>query len=121
MERTETPLILFGHTHVQRKIEYQGRIALNPGSVGIPLYSSGMTQYMILHGENGCWREEFISLPYDTDRVIREMHEADMYRHAPYWSRITEKILQEGSPFDKFHIGTELPTSFQMQNPRPGK
>ena len=96
MERTETPLILFGHTHVQRKIEYQGRIALNPGSVGIPLYSSGMTQYMILHGENGCWREEFISLPYDTDRVIREMHEADMYRHAPYWSRITEKILQEG-------------------------
>ena len=55
-----------------------------------------MTQYMILHGENGCWREEYISLPYDTDRVIREMHEADMYRHAPYWSRITEKILQEG-------------------------
>ena len=56
---------------------------------------------MILHGENGCWREEFISLPYDTDRVIREMHEADMYRHAPYWSRITEKILQEGgSPME---------------------
>lgn len=96
MERTGTPLILFGHTHVQRKIEHQGRNALNPGSVGIPLYSNGLAQYMILHGENGGWREEFVSLPYDTDRVIREMYEADMYRHAPYWSRITEKILQDG-------------------------
>lgn len=25
MERTETPLILFGHTHVQRRIEHQGQ------------------------------------------------------------------------------------------------
>ena len=96
MERVETPLVLCGHTHVQRKIAYGEKNVLNPGAVGIPLGSGGKTQYMILHGENGAWREEFISLSYDTDRVIREMYEAGMQFHAPYWSLITEKILREG-------------------------
>ena len=96
MDRVETPLVLCGHTHVQRKIAYGEKNVLNPGAVGIPLGSGGKTQYMILHGENGAWREEFISLSYDTDRVIREMYEAGMQFHAPYWSLITEKILREG-------------------------
>ncbi len=37
MEAGGTRLILCGHTHVQRKIEYKGRCVLNPGSAGIPL------------------------------------------------------------------------------------
>ena len=42
------------------------------------------------------WEEEPVSLSYDTDRVIRELHESGLYRHAPYWCVVTENILRGG-------------------------
>ena len=52
---------------------------------------------MILHGNGGIWSEEFISLEYDVDRVIRDMHDVKLDEHAPYWSLITENILHGGN------------------------
>jgi hypothetical protein len=104
MNRTSTPIILCGHTHVQQKIIHNEKCVLNPGSVGIPLYSEGNTQFMILHGNDGIWSEDFISLGYDVDRVIKDMYEDKLNEHAPYWSRITEYILRKGLiSHDKFH------------------
>ncbi|ADL49940.1 metallophosphoesterase family protein [Clostridium cellulovorans] len=93
----ETSIILCGHSHVQRKIVHNEKCILNPGSVGVPLFSEGNTQFLILHGNDGVWLEEFISLEYDVLRVIRDMHEAKLYEHAPYWSMITETILRGGN------------------------
>ena len=42
------------------------------------------------------WEEEPVSLTYDTDRVIRELHKSGLYRHAPYWCVVTENILRGG-------------------------
>ena len=41
MERTQTPLILFGHTHVRTRIAGKDRLAINPGSAGISYRSGG--------------------------------------------------------------------------------
>ncbi len=97
MNNVKTSIILCGHTHIQRKIVHNKKCALNPGAVGIPLYSKGKTQFLILHGSDGIWSEEFISLEYDVDRVIRDMHEVKLNEHAPYWSLITENILHGGN------------------------
>lgn len=94
MNCVETSFILCGHTHIQRKIIHNEKCILNPGSVGIPLFSKGKTQFLILHGSEGTWSEEFLSLEYDTDRVIQDMREAKLCEHAPYWSLITENILR---------------------------
>lgn len=92
-----TPVILCGHTHVQRKLIHNEKCVLNPGSVGMPLLSEGRTQFLILHGNDGIWSEEFISLEYDVDRVIRELYEVGLHEYAPYWSRITEYVLRGGN------------------------
>jgi putative phosphoesterase len=97
MNNLKTSIILCGHTHIQRKIVHNKKCTLNPGSVGIPLYSKGKTQFLILHRSHGIWSEEFISLEYDVDRVIRDMHEVKLDEHAPYWSLITENILHGGN------------------------
>ncbi|WFR56010.1 metallophosphoesterase family protein [Anaerocolumna sp. AGMB13025] len=97
MDRVKTPIILCGHTHVQSKFVYNGKCVLNPGSVGMPMLSKGMTQFLILHGKNGIWSEEFISLSYDIDRVIKELHEAKLDEYAPYWSMISEYTLLNGN------------------------
>ena len=97
MKSVNTPVILCGHTHIQRKIDHNTKYALNPGAVGMPLLSEGKTQFLILRGNNGVWTEEFISLKYDVDRVIKDMHEVKLNEHAPYWSLITEHILRKGN------------------------
>lgn len=94
MNKVETPLILCGHSHIQRRFVHKDKYVLNPGSVGVPFLSDGKAQFLILHGKDGCWREEFISLKYDVERVILDMREAKLYEHAPYWSQITEHILR---------------------------
>lgn len=97
MEAVGTSVILCGHTHVQMKIEHQGKRVLNGGAVGMPLQSGGLAQFLILHGENREWTEEFISLDYDVERVIRELHEEKMNEHAPGWCRVTENMLRGGT------------------------
>lgn len=62
--------ILCGHTHVQRELRFGKKVTWNPGSVGVPLESGGKTQFMILHGVDNSWQQEFLSLDYDFDTLI---------------------------------------------------
>lgn len=96
IERNEANLILCGHTHIQRVIAHQGKKVFNPGSVGVSLHSGGKAQFMILHGKDGEWSEEFISLDYDTSKVISELQISGLSDAAPYWCRVTEHLLQTG-------------------------
>jgi predicted phosphodiesterase len=97
MNSVKTSIILCGHTHIQRKIVHNEKCILNPGAVGVPLFSEGKAQFLILHGNGGIWAEEFINLEYDVDRVIRDMHEVKLDEHAPYWRLLTENILRGGN------------------------
>lgn len=97
MNSVKTSIILCGHTHVQRKIVHNQKLVLNPGAVGMPLFSGGKSQFLILHENNGIWSEEFISLEYDVDKVIREIHEAKLDEYAPYWSLISKYALRGGN------------------------
>lgn len=92
----EESVILCGHTHIQAEIRQEGRILLNPGSVGAPLGSHGMSQFLILAGEEGQWQYEFTDMDYDIEAVIRELHEENLYEKVPCWTIITEKLLQRG-------------------------
>ena len=73
MDSAGVPLLLFGHTHIQGIIEHNGKRALNPGSVGVPLYSGGKTQFLILDGSKHGWSYEFVSLEYDIEKVICDL------------------------------------------------
>lgn len=96
MEAVETPVILCGHTHRQGKIAHNGKTVLNAGAVGVPLGSGGRAQFLILHGADGMWTEEFVSLEYDVEGAVRELYEAKLDEHAPCWCRVTKQLLQDG-------------------------
>jgi predicted phosphodiesterase len=72
------PLVLCGHTHIPRLVQLDdGRMILNPGSVGLPAYNddtptphavetgSPHARYAIARRENGAWRVELRCIPYD--------------------------------------------------------
>lgn len=94
LARSDTQLILCGHTHVQCRIEHGGRAALNPGAVGVPLFSGGKAQFLLLHGGDGRWEEEFVSLEYDVERAIEELHEEGLQEYAPWWTAVTVSLLR---------------------------
>lgn len=94
---TEEAVILCGHTHIRNEIQQDGRILLNPGSVGMPLESDGKAQFLILSGEDQKWQYEFIDLSYDVDQVIKELREEKLFEKAPCWSRVTEHALKYGN------------------------
>jgi len=72
------PLVLCGHTHIPRLVQLEdGRLILNPGSVGLPAYNddtptshavetgSPHARYAIAQLENDHWTVEFRCIAYD--------------------------------------------------------
>ncbi|HKM03134.1 MAG TPA: metallophosphoesterase family protein [Lachnospiraceae bacterium] len=98
MDSISSSIILCGHTHIQSKIEHNGKAVLNAGAVGVPIYSNGKTQFLILHAmkKTKSWTSEFISLSYNVDKVIEELHESGLDKHAPYWCSVTKNLLRKG-------------------------
>lgn len=96
IEMVDTSLIICAHTHLQKKFTFNNKVVINPGSVGVPLLSQGKTQFMLLEDKDGTWSEEFISLPYDYEKVISELQESGLDIYAPYWCMVTKKLLQDG-------------------------
>lgn len=104
LESTDVDYILYGHTHIQGKTVHKGKVAINPGAVGVPLRAQGKTQFAILHGEREGWSEELVSLEYDRERVVRELAEAGLTQRAPYWCKITELLMHNRLPEEVAHM-----------------
>ncbi|MEO1687220.1 MAG: metallophosphoesterase family protein [Pseudomonadota bacterium] len=87
-------LLLCGHTHMPRRLDLaDGRVLLNPGSVGCPAYQDDLPVphrvqtgspaacYAIAERVADGWSTSFRHVPYDPARMIRLAHEADH----PHW------------------------------------
>ncbi len=93
LAQEESGVVLCAHTHVQFCEEYDGKLLINPGSVGVPLESNGMTQFAILTSEDGKWIPQLISLDYDVERAVAELYEEKLDKIAPGWTCVTERVL----------------------------
>ncbi len=94
LKESVNSLILCAHTHMQMKVEHQGKLLLNPGSVGLPLYLGGKAQFLLLQDEGGSWQEEFINLNYDAEAAIAQLYEEGLDKIAPGWTEVTVNALR---------------------------
>jgi diadenosine tetraphosphatase ApaH/serine/threonine PP2A family protein phosphatase len=82
LDTLRSPVILCGHTHLQRCIMLSnGSIVVNPGSVGLPAYAetendphvvesgSPHARYAIVSDDHDSWSVEFILLGYEWNRA----------------------------------------------------
>lgn len=93
----KTNMLLHGHSHIQSSYIYRGKKAINPGSIGIPWYYGGKTQFAILKGDakNG-FIEEMIQLDYDREVMYKDFEESGIMQIAPAWAAITMHTLRTG-------------------------
>lgn len=77
------PVLLCGHTHVPRVVHLRdGRMIVNPGSVGLPfLYGSPAARYALVTRKNGVWTVDLKAIAYDSDGAAQQA-EANGF---PYW------------------------------------
>ena len=79
------PVVLCGHSHVPRLVRRpDGRLALNPGSVGLQAYDdtgpephviengSPHARYAVLERQEGGWRAEFVLVSYDHESAAAQ-------------------------------------------------
>jgi putative phosphoesterase len=62
-------VLICGHTHIPWVREHEGKRALNPGSVGLPINGDPRAQYAVLSWQGGHWQAEHRALPYDVDKA----------------------------------------------------
>ena len=96
MDNLDVDLLIAGHTHIQDSRMYGYKKLIHPGSVGIPWYHDGKTQYAILHGTNDGWKEEFFQLSYDVETIIKEFEISGLAGKAHYWSKLNIHALKTG-------------------------
>lgn len=90
------PLVLCGHTHLPGAVRLpDGRLIVNPGSVGCPAYQDDVpfahavsaesphAAYAILDGQGAHWRVEHRLIPYDHLRAAR----LAMGAGSPVWAQ----------------------------------
>lgn len=102
MEELDTDLLISGHTHIQESRLYGKKKLIHPGSVGLPWYYDGKTQYMMLFradNDSFGWEEEFFQLPYDVERVKEEFMTSGLYQKAPYWAKLVMHTLETGEDY----------------------
>lgn len=97
MDSNQADYILCGHTHIQCEIKHNKKVIWNPGAVGMPFRSKGKAQFLILRSTIGLtWERECISIDYDVERVIDDLHACGLYDKAPSWCIVSEYVLRTG-------------------------
>lgn len=99
MENLDVDLLVSGHTHVQTSNIYGSKKLIHPGSVGIPWYHNGKSQYMILHGTERGWEEEFFQLEYDVNAVKEEFKTSRLIDKSFCWARLNMHALDTGDDY----------------------
>ena len=70
-------VLLFGHSHVPMVRRLEGKVFINPGSVGIPGSADLRASYAILTVVDGKIEADLRQVTYDVARVVRAMHAVD--------------------------------------------
>jgi len=67
--QTAEPVLICGHSHIAWQQARDGRLALNPGSVGQPLNGDVRAQYALLTWQDGWWHAELRAVDYEVGQV----------------------------------------------------
>jgi len=93
----EEEFILCAHTHKAAATYKYGKRIWNPGSVGLPVMGEMTAQFMVLYGNNGTWRPDYLEVNYDVDAEVESMKREGLFDIAPFWSIVTLDLLRGGS------------------------
>jgi predicted phosphodiesterase len=89
-------VLVCGHTHIPWVQRHEVKLALNPGSVGLPINGDPRTQYAILTWQSDYWQTEHRAIPYDIDRTRAAFHENGLLEEGGGFARACLLNIETG-------------------------
>ena len=86
LNQMRTTCLLTGHSHKQYRYQNEGKIVINPGSVGLPQGNGWRSQYALLSISGGNIDCTFRQVAYDMEQVIREQFQSGLVERGKYWA-----------------------------------
>lgn len=96
LKKLENDYLFCGHTHVPFRYEYNGKILVNCGSVGMPVNSQTNAQFIQIQYNDRKWDINTISIPYDINTLLRDFEESGIYKKGFLWSRGVAETVKSG-------------------------
>lgn len=90
------PVLVCGHSHIPWKQAQDGRLAVNPGSVGAPINGDVRAQYALLTWQHGHWQAEHRAVPYDLDRTRAAYHQSGLLEIGGAMARAFLRCVETG-------------------------
>lgn len=84
-EQMQTKLLLVGHSHEQYIVKANGKMIVNPGTVGLSQFGHCQAECAIVQYFDGVWDAKLCRIPYDNQKVIREQFIDDFKECAKAW------------------------------------
>jgi predicted phosphodiesterase len=97
-------VLVLGHTHIPWCEQRNGRFAMNPGAVNVPLNGWVGAQYALLCWDGGCWTPEFRAVKYNLEAFIRANHESS-YLSAGILARVFMEEAVQGKDISSDFFG----------------
>ena len=101
IKKQTTRLHILGHSHKPFIFERDGKILLNPGSVGVPVSGRKKAQMAVVTFRADMIMPEFVELSYDTESAITEFYESGLMEYADVWSRTMIAIIETGEHYNE--------------------
>ena len=89
-------VLLFGHTHEPFQTEINGKMAINPGSVGLHFNRDKCAEYAILEIEEDQLRVIFRQVEYRLDKYAAQYCRTELYEKAYVWFMMNYMSMQKG-------------------------
>ena len=81
--------LVCGHSHLQWSMTIQGKLVMNPGSLGVHCNKHRQAEYSILNCENGVLSVEERHVPYDAEAQDRALITSGLMDAAPEWTLLS--------------------------------
>lgn len=96
LNEIEEDILLFAHTHEQWQFDFEGKTAINPGSVGSHFNYAHGAEYAIVGITETSVNAIFRQVPYDVDKNFREATQTDLYTCAAPWVSVIYSAARNG-------------------------
>jgi len=96
LAQVKEPVLVCGHSHIPWKQEQDGRLALNPGSVGAPINGDVRAQYALLTWQDGHWQAEHRAMAYDLKRIRAAFSESGLLEEGGALARAWLLVIETG-------------------------
>lgn len=98
---TEMPgeMHLCGHTHNAFVYEHEGKLIVNPGSVGVTHDGNSKAGMAVVEFVDGCWKAELVQIEYDVEAAVKDIFESGFYEKDNAFARLIIATIRTGHDY----------------------